>query len=281
MGKNKGILYILISVGSFAIVNVFVKLLDRIPAQEIIFFRSVISLTISLIHIRILSISPLGNNRKWLVIRGISGIAALTMFFFTLKNMPLASATTIQYLSPVFTVIMAVYLNKQSIKRRQWLYFAMAFVGALMIKGFDERVSLFWLGIGVVSAAFAGLAYNAVIRCRNTDHPVVVVMYFPLIATPIMAVWSYFSWVQPIGIEWLWLLIIGLLTQLAQVFMTMALHADHASRITPFKYVGTIFALSLGYIIFDETLHLLSLLGMALVVVGVILNAGVRLKPLD
>lgn len=270
----------MISVGLFALVYTFVKFLAHIPAQEIILFRSIVSLTISLTHLKILNISPWGNNKKWLVIRGISGIIALTMFFYTIKHMPLASAVTIQYLSPVFTVILAIFINNQKVNPIQWLYLFMAFVGVILIKGWDERISINMLLIGMSAAFFAGIAYNAIIKCRKTDHPVVVVMYFPLIATPIMAVWSWFYWVQPIGIEWLLLFAIGALTQAAQVYMTKALHADHASKITPFKYLGTLFALLVGYAIFDERLHLFSLLGMGLVVFGVIMNSKQKLKPL-
>ena len=278
--KNKGILFILISVGTFSVINVLVKSLPGIPAHEIIFFRSVISLLFSLIHLRIIGVSPLGNNRKWLIIRGLAGITALTMFFHTLKNMPLASAVTIQYLSPVFTVLLAIVINKQPVKRIQWLFLGMALFGVALIKGWDSRISIPMLGLGILSAFFAGLAYNAVIKCRKTDHPVVVVLYFPLIATPIMAIWSWLDWVQPIGKDWLILIAIGILTQLAQIYMTKALHADHASRITPFKYFGTLFAVFLGYAIFDERLHWLSLTGMALVVLGVVLNTRQKLKPL-
>lgn len=278
--KNDGIKYVLISVGLFVVVYTFVKFLARIPAQEIILFRSIVSLSLSLIQLRILKISPWGNNKKWLVVRGISGITALTMFFYTIKHMPLASAVTIQYLSPVFTVVLAIFINKQRVNPIQWLYLFMAFIGVIFIKGWDDRISVSMLLIGMLAAFFAGLAYNAIIKCRKTDHPVVIVMYFPLIATPVMAIWSWFYWVQPIGVEWILLLAIGALTQAAQIYMTKALHADHASKITPFKYLGTLFALFVGYAIFDERLHLFSLLGMGLVVFGVIMNSRQKLKPL-
>jgi len=264
----------------FSLVYLLVKYLKHIPAQELILFRSLISLAISLVHLRILGVSPLGNNKVWLIIRGVSGIIALTMFFYTIKHMPLASAVTIQYLSPVFTVILAIFINKQKVKPIQWLYLSLAFVGVILIKGWDERISMNMLLLGMCSAFFAGIAYNAIIKCRKTDHPVVVVMYFPLIATPIMAIWSWGTWVQPIGIEWLLLLGIGVLTQIAQVYMTKALHADHASKITPFKYLGTLFALLFGYTIFEESLHLISLLGIGLVVFGVLMNSRIKLKPL-
>lgn len=250
-----------------------VKWLPGIPAHEIILFRSLVSFVFSLVHIRLLGLHPLGNNRPWLIVRGISGIGALTLFFFTLKHMPLASATTIQYLSPVFTVILAIFLNAQRVRPVQWIFFAIALAGAVLIKGPDERVSTFWLIMGCFSAFLAGISYNAIIRCSKTDHPVVVVFYFPMLALPVMAVWCYFDWVQPVGWQWVLLIGIGVLTQVAQLFMTKALHAEPASRITPFKYLGSIYALLFGFIIFEETLALLSVIGIAMVIAGVIMNA--------
>lgn len=270
--KEKGILYMLVSVVCFAVINVLVKSLHPMPAHELIFFRSFVSLSICLVLIRKKKIPFLGHNRKWLVIRAVCGLSALTLFFYTLQNIPLASATSIQYLSPIFTVLLAIVINKQQVQARQWLFFVLAFAGVVLIKWGDHRVSLFYLMLGVLSALLSGMAYNAIIKCRHTDHPLTVVMYFPLLAVPVMGVWSLFSWVMPQGIQWLFLLLIGLLTQVAQVSMTRALNMEQASRVTPFKYVGSVFALVFGYFIFDESLKWWSIVGIALVVVGVTLN---------
>lgn len=251
-----------------------VKYLTEIPTHEIVFFRSIISLVISLIWIRKLKIPVLGYNRKWLLVRGFAGATALFMFFLTIKHMPLASATTIQYLSPIFTVLLATQMMGERVRPIQWLFFAIAFAGVLMIKGFDDRVSYFYLGIGVVSSMISGLAYNAIMKCRNTDHPITVVLYFPLIATPIMGTACLtVEWVTPQGIEWLLLLTLGVFTQFAQFYMTKALHADHSSRIMPFKYIGVIYALGIGFVFFGEAYPVMSLVGIALVLIGVVVNS--------
>ena len=218
-----------------------------------------------------------GNNKKWLIIRGFSGMTALFLFFHTVKHMPLASATTIQYLSPIFTVLLATQMQGEKVKKLQWFLFALAFVGVFLIKGFDDRISLTYLIIGVVSSMISGLAYNAIMKCRQTDHPVTVVFYFPLVATPIMGLACLFvSWKTPVGIEWLLLLTMGVFTQIAQIYMTKALHADHSSRIMPFKYIGVIYALLVGIFFFGEYVPALSLVGIAIVIVAVILNTIVK-----
>jgi len=104
-----------------------------------------------------------------------------------------------------------------------------------------------------------------------------VVLYFPLIATPVMGIACLTAgWVTPTGIEWFLLLALGIFTQIAQVYMTKALHADHSSRIMPFKYTGVLYALGIGFLFFGELLPWFSLVGIGLVIVGVVANALVK-----
>ncbi len=278
----------LLSSLSFAIVNLMVKTLTNsynlfpsiqdYPPYELVFFRSIISLTISVAIIKHKGIPLFGNNKKWLLIRGIFGATALLLFFYTLKNLPIAVATTVQYLSPVFTVIMAIFINHQKVKPIQWLFFLIAFSGVIYIglgKSNDARVIIepIWLILGVISAMLSGVAYNAIIKCKATDEPITIVMYFPLVATPIMFfIMIYNGYVIPKGYEWGLLLLIGIFTQIAQVFMTKSFHFADASKVTPIKYFGAIYAVLIGYFIFDETLSLSVSIGVVLILTGVLLN---------
>ena len=149
----------------------------------------------------------------------------------------------------------------------------MALVGVFVIKGVDSSLDWFYLGCGLASALISGLAYVAVRKCKDTDHPIQVVLYFPLIATPIMATFCIFEFVIPQGIEWLYVLLIGLFTQVAQINMTKALHADTAANVTPLKYLGAIFAVIIGFTIFDERLNLFNFIGIGLILCGVLLNS--------
>lgn len=273
---SKGVGFMLISTFAFALMQVCVKFLPHLPAHELILFRSLVSLVLCLGTLVPQGISPWGNNRKVLVMRGVFGMMALSLFFLTLQQMPLASAVTIQYLSPIFTSIIAIFVLGEAMHRRQWLFIAIAFAGVVVLKGFDERVSLPYFIAGIFSSLFAGAAYNAVRVLRHTDHPVVVVFYFPLIATPVMAVISLFDWVTPVGWDWLWLVLMGVFTQIGQVNMTKALQAEKANIVTSMKYLGAIYALVFGYLLFDETHGPMSLLGISLVLAGVMLNVFLR-----
>ena len=98
-------------------------------------------------------------------------------------------------------------------------------------------------------------------------------MYFPLVATPIMfVIMLYNGYIVPKGYEWGLLLLIGIFTQIAQVLMTRAFHYADASKVTPIKYFGAIYAVLIGYFIFDETLSLYVSVGIVLILTGVLLN---------
>jgi drug/metabolite transporter (DMT)-like permease len=275
---NSGVLYMVASVFCFAIVNACAKSLHHLPVHELVFFRSVVVFVVASLVIYRKRISFFGNNIPWLLTRGITGLAALFLFFATIKHMPLASASTIQYLSPIFTVIAAISINKQKPRNIQWLLFLVSLLGVVVMKGFDHRISFTWLSAGVASAVLAGLAYNAVIRCKDTDHPMTIVLYFPMIAIPLMGVWCMFDWVSPAGNDWWLLLIMGLFTVAAQYLVTIALHSDVASKITPWNYTGAIFAGAFGYFLFHETINMMTVVGILLVVSGVVLNARVRMQ---
>lgn len=295
---NRGILYMILSGLCFIVVNTFVKILgqgpeqtivpniQRYPIPEIILFRSVITFLMCFAIVRQKKIPFWGNNKKWLIVRGIFGTTALTLFFYTLDNLPIAIATTVQYLSPIFTVIIAIFLIKERVRPVQWLFFAVAF-GGIVFMGLskflssDSEVSIinpWWIAVGIISAMCAGVSYNAIVKCRNTDAPITIVMYFPIVAIPVMAVLTANEYVIPNATEWLILIVVGVFTQFAQVLMTKALHSDNTATITPFKYLGSIYAFFLGLFLFDEVISLYGIAGMTLILIGVLGNTYFRNK---
>ena len=56
-------------------------------------------------------------------------------------------------------------------KLKQWIYFAIAFGGVALLKGFDDRVSLSFMLVGILSAMFSGIAYTCIRQLKETDHP--------------------------------------------------------------------------------------------------------------
>lgn len=260
-----------IATASFAILTAIVKYLSHIPAHELILFRSLISLVLSYVYLKRKKIPVFGNDKPLLIVRGVVGTGALLLFFLSIQKIPLASAATIQYLSPIFTAIIGVFYLKERLKPIQWLFFIIAFSGVYFIRGFEKAPDGqgLYILLAVVSAFLSGIAYNIVRKLKDSDEPVVIVFYFPFVAFPIMLIWSLFEWVTPQGTDWLWILLIGLLTQAGQVFMSKALQLEKASSMTNITFMGAIIALTFSIFIFKETYDFVNIAGIALIIIGV------------
>jgi len=269
---TKGVRYMLFATFIFTLMKVLVKSIPNIPPIEIILFRSIISLVISGSILMSKGISVWGNNKKILIFRGVAGAVALSSFFMLLQQIPLAAASTLQYLSPVFSAILGVFILKEKVKWYQFVFFALSFLGIVLVQGFDSRISLEHTLIGIGSAFFTGLAYNFVRKLKTTEHPLVIIFYFPLVTLPLALIYSLFDWVTPVGLDWVYLLLIGICTQVAQYFMTRSLQIEAIAKVSILNYTGIIYSLGFGFFIFGEQYNLFTYLGMALVLSGVVLN---------
>ena len=266
------------SVVLYTSANVCVKELSHLGTFQLVFLRSTVSLVLCVIFLKRAGIPLLGNNRTWLFVRGFVGMVALSGFFHTVKHIPLASATVIQYFSPVFTVLLALLFLKERVHRAQWLFLGLALAGIVMVKGFDPRVSWGMWGLGMTSACLSAVAYLATMKCRDTDHPVGVVVWFHMLAVPIMGALSVGEWVPMAAGDWGFALAIGVLSIVAQVLMTVALHKEDAGMVMPFKYLGAVLALAAGWWLYGEDMSMLSLAGMAVVVVSIASNTVLKAR---
>lgn len=267
----------LLSTLAFALLNVCVKLLAHLPTLEIILFRSALSLALSYAALRRARVPAWGQpeNRKFLLSRGTTGALALVLYFYTLQAMPLASAVTIQYLAPIFTAILGIFIVRERVHAWQWVFFGVSFAGVLLVKGVDARVAPGPLALGVASAVCSGLSYNAIRKLGGREPAMVVVLYSQLVVVPLSAAWCLAHWVTPATWQdWGLLLLTGVFTQLSQVYKTKAYQAGPLASISSLDYLGVLYALELGFAFFEETFGLPSYAGMALVLLGVALNAA-------
>lgn len=190
---------------------------------------------------------------------------------------------TIQYLSPIFTSIIAIFLLSEAVRPPQWLFYAIAFGGVLMIERFDHRVSVFYLAIGIFSAFCSGMAYNLVRSLRGREHPLTVVLHFQLVGAIIGLIGIIFDWKTPNGWDWLYLFLIGVFSQIGQIFLTNALQRERVAGVAIVNYSGLVYALLIGSAVFGEEQSAISMAGMLLVVFGVLLSVfySRRMKDLE
>lgn len=257
---------------SFFLANVFVKQVAHIPAMETVFFRCIVATVFCVWGLRRAKASLIGSNHLMLLLRGMFGTTALYFFFVTLQQMPIASAQTIQYLSPIFTATIAIFVLKEAVRSTQWFFYAIAFSGVLLIEQFDSRIELKYLIFGIISAFCSGMAYNLVRSLRGKEHPLTVVLHFQLTGAIVGAISLFFAFEMPVGWDWLFLFLVGVFSQLGQIFLTDALQRERIAGVAIVNYTGLVYALTIGWIVFGEKQGIMAIGGMVLVVLGVFLS---------
>lgn len=271
----------------FALMGVLVKEVEeRLPVQHAIFARSLIGLVLSYILVRRAGLSWKGNRTGLLALRGLFGFVALLCNFGSLALMPLSDATVLHQTQPIWTTVFAAWFLAEATSKRIWLATLIALSGVALVARPDflfgasaaSAHPAHWAGpvLALLAALGSACAYVSVRALRNSDHPVVVVFWFALVATPFSLPAVLANPVVPTATELLLLVAIGVTVQVAQLFMTRALHREAASKVTAIGYSQVAFAFLFGALFFGESLTLLSAAGALLVIAGATL---VTLKP--
>jgi drug/metabolite transporter (DMT)-like permease len=272
MAVKKAIKFMVISTLAFACMNVAVKYLVNINAHQIVFFRSAGSLFFTFGFLVKNKIPILGNNRLLLVLRGLVGVTSMTFFFMSIKYLPVGTAVSLRYLAPIFAATFAVIFLKEKIEPLRWLFFVMAFMGVLILKGLDSHVDTQGLVYVLIASVFSGLVYVLISKIGQGDHPVVIVNYFMVIATIVGGVLSIGNWTNPKGVEWALLLSLGVFGYLGQVYMTKAFQIASTRHVAPLKYIEVVFTLLFGLIWFGDVYTFWSLLGIIMIIGSLLLN---------
>jgi drug/metabolite transporter (DMT)-like permease len=99
-----------------------------------------------------------------------------------------------------------------------------------------------------------------------------VVLHFQLVGAVLGLFSLFFEWRTPVGLDWLYLVLIGIFSQLGQIFLTDALQRERVAGVAIVNYTGLVYALLIGSLVFQEPQTAESMSGMLLVVFGVLLS---------
>lgn len=250
-----------------------VKQVAELPTLEIVFFRALFSLVLGGLWLRWEGVSPWGRHRGLLVLRGLFGTVSLICYFASLQNLPLATATILQNLSPLFTGLLAWWWLGERLTWRTGVLFALALLGVALVSGGPAGGDAVFVGIAVVGAALSAGSYLSIALLGEREHPLVIVFWFPLVTVPLVLPLLPPLWIWPSAQQSFWLVAIGLCVQTAQVAMTRAYQWAPAGRAALTAYLGVVWATVGGWLLFGEVLGPRELIGVVLVTGAV---AGTR-----
>ena len=271
--------YMLLSALTFSVMSLLVKRVgENLPFEEIVMARAVVSLVLSGVVLKRSGVSLWGQNRRILVLRGFFGFAGLMCFYYALTRLPLADATLIQYMHPVFTAILAALFLGERAGYGLAAALGLSIGGVLLVTrpdaifGAGETALATWpVIVALLGAFFSASAYVVVRYLGQSEHPLVIVFYFPLVTIPAVLPFVAMDFVWPTGEEWLLLLGVGVFTQFGQISITRGLLSEPAGRATAIAYVQVLFAAFWGYLFFSEIPNAFTGAGALLILGGTVL----------
>ena len=222
--------------------------------------------------------------------RGLAGVFALSMWFYSMAHLPLATSVTLTYMSSVwmavFLLLQAALLGGPRVDRRLIVAIAVGFAGVALVLHPTLNQDQIWAGlIGLTSGMLSAMAYLQVTALGRAGEPEVrVVFYFSLMGSVLGALfWLLPGQLNPTPVadiplrSWLALFGVGAFATIAQLLMTRAYAQGSTLVNANLQYLGIVHAGLLGTVLFGETLGLDALLGMVLIVGSGMVAA--RLKP--
>ncbi|WP_081961948.1 DMT family transporter [Colwellia psychrerythraea] len=272
--------YMLLSALGFALMAACVKEVSTlgIPVLEIVAARAVVSGIISYADIKRKKISMWGHNKALLIARGTVGSFALMFVYYAVTTLPLAEATVLQYLHPVFTAVLAVFFLKETIQRSTIACIVVSLLGLFVIiqpnLQLDTGVHYPWVSItsGILGALGSAVAYVIIKKLTKTDDSSVIIFYFPLVAFPVSMIMLGSDFVVPSLAATGLLILVGIFTQVGQVGLTKALNSADANKATAYAYVQVLFSVFIGWVYFSEVPMTTTIIGGGLIMLGALIN---------
>ena len=286
--RYKGILYMLLAALGFSVMGGAAKMLKgTFGAGQLVFWRNTIGLIVLIAGFIIKKPINKGGKFHLLIFRGMMGTTALYTLLYCILHLPLGTAMTYNLTSALFIAIFSFLLFREFHGKIVLLAVLLGFSGMLLIYKPAIHYPWFYHAAGLLSGITSALAYITVNRLAGYYDTRIVVLAFigsgVLVPTIFMLI-GYFAnlptddvffiaWKWPSGIQWLYVLWLGLSALFGQYFVTKAYGADKAGIVSAIGYANIIFSVFIGMALGDAFPDWMSLSGIICIILsGVIIS---------
>ena len=271
------------AVAAFSLMDASMKLLSaRYPPMQVTMLRGAASLPFVLAWVLATAGPRSLLPRRWglQLLRGVLGIVMIVCFVYALKRLPLSTAYTIYFVSPLLVAALSVPLLGERVGPRRWTAIAIGLAGVLMVlrPGMGGIVSL--AGFMVLLAALAyAIASVTVSLLTRTDTPQSMVVCFLAVMALGAGILAIPEW-TPLRADDGWLIAgMGLAGALGQVALTRAFQLGEASMVAPLEYTGLVWVIAWDWLLWATLPDRATWLGAAIIVAsGLYLMRRERVK---
>ncbi len=268
------IFFMLFASFCFAIVPIIIKSLDEIPLMEVVFFRNFVSMLVIPVILFWRKIPIYGNNKKFLILRGIFGYLGIIGMYYAYTKMPIIDAVAIHRISPFLIIILSSIILKENTTFNHIFIILLAFLGALIVIKPGFRVDVLPVIIALLATLCVSISHIIIRYLRHTDNFLVIINYFSYISG-ILAIFFLIqqkNFIIPKSLDLIKLLLIGIISIGAQLGVTISYQYAPANKVSVYLYTQILFAAMLELIFFGVLADFLSITGASLVLLAGIIN---------
>jgi len=182
-----GIFFMCAACTLFPIMNGIVQVLSRdYPSEQIIWARTTghLLIVLALIVPRYGLVVLQSRKPGVQISRSLLLLASTTFFFFSVKDVPLAKASSISFMSPFFVTLLALPMLGEQIGWKRLAAVTVGFLGVLVVIRPGSEVFQ-PAALGIVASAFCYAIYHILTRqVAGLDRPATSVMYSGLFGAP-------------------------------------------------------------------------------------------------
>jgi drug/metabolite transporter (DMT)-like permease len=251
----------------FGLMAVVIRMASaHLATAEIAFFRNLFGLLALLPFLRGAAVFRTKQLPRYFV-RSAIGMGSMLCGFWAIGHLPMAQAISLSYSTPLFVTIAAVIWLGEVVRRRRWTAVLLGFIGVLVIvRPGSEGFSAGSL-VAIAAAVLSSIVAIQIKQLSRVDPPDTIVFYTYVFWVPLSLVPALFAWQWPQGIDWLWLVAIGIFGTGGQLFWTRALKLGEVSALTPISFMQLPLVTALAWLLFDESVSHWTVVG-ALIIFG-------------
>ncbi len=266
-----GILWMVLTGLCFVAVTAIVKHLGQgIPAAQSAFLRYFLGLIFLIPMIRpILAARLTTRQLKLFAYRGLAHTGAVILWFFAMARIPLAEVTAMNYLSPIYVTLGAALFLGEKLPLRRVIAVIIALLGAVIIlRPGVKAIEPGHIAMLVTAVLFA-VGYLIAKIVADEVSPAVVVGMLSITVTIGLAPFAWAVWVPVTGTQLAWLLLVASFATAGHYTMTLAFAAAPLTVTQPVTFLQLIWAVSLGWLVFDEGIDGYVVLGGAIIMAAI------------
>jgi drug/metabolite transporter (DMT)-like permease len=269
-GNLRSIYAMLLAVALFSLMDTVMKLLtEHYPAMQVAALRGLCSLPLVLAYIGWRGAFRGMFKMRWPlhVLRGVLGVAMLSMFAFGLKNLSLAEAYTIFFIAPALITALSVVFLKETVDAPRWIAIGVGLVGVIVVLRPTGAGMLTLGGLAILGAAacyaVSSIAGSILGRTDSGEHMVLWLMLMMSVGGVAIAAPG---WVPIRPADALLLCALAITGFLGQLAITEAFNKGEASSIAPLEYTALAWGVALDWLLWQALPDRYTLIGAAIII---------------